>query len=272
MLQHRGKGVGAKSSETEGVVAARDETGYGIGCVAPKQTTGTPGGVAVGDEVHPPRGVLIARSPPHLHCRRAKRVHPQRGCRTRGDSRRDWHGVQSHDITTRHGCCGGGRGNIGQTHVYVPRINDTPLVTIELAPAPTIRAVRRYNQVAEAGVVERRIELVVIPAHGTDQRVDQHLLEHGAEAHHPGTHAGHVGVGQIDGASGTAHAARRTAVEVDTCNHRLSVQLAFIHQLLGITGREIQAGQSEVAGCQIHVRRVTNEDGVRAWCLPPGTA
>ena len=267
MFQYRGECVGAVGRETEGVVGVGRETCHRIGSVAPHHAAGMPRRVAVGNALYPPHGILISGTPLHLHRRRTQRVHPHGGSRTGGNSRRDRLSMQPHNVAVCQTRSGGVLSNIRQIGSRIPRLGHTPLGDIEVGARPAPWAIDRYKQVAEAVVVERSVEIIVVPTRGADHRVHQHLLEQGTEPHHGAQHIGHIRIGEIDGAARAAIAARCAAIKVYTRNHRLAVQLVSLHQLLGIAGPAVQVWQGGVVRHQIHGGRVANKNYICAWRL-----
>ena len=148
--------------------------------------------------------------------------------------------------------------NIRQIGSRIPRLGHTPLGDIVVGTRPAPWAIDRNEQVAEAVIVERSVEIIVVPPRGADHRVHQHLLEQGTEPHHAAQHIRHICIGEIDSAARASDAARRAAIKVYTRNHRLAVQLVSLHQLLGIAGPAVQVWQGGVVRHQIHGGRVAD--------------
>ena len=260
MFQHRVERICTECRETERIVRIGRKACHGIWRIAPHKTARMPCSVAVGDTLHRPRSILVSRAPFHLHGHRAQRIHPHGRCRACGHRRRHRLGMQPHYVAARIRTTHSRRSDIRHTGCRIPRLKNAPLPNIELTSIQTHRTVHCNNQVSKAVIMKRRVEIIMVPTHGTDQRVHRHLLKHRAEPYHASPHIGHVCISEINSTAWATHDARVATIEVDTRNHGLPVQFVALHQLLGIAGKTVHTRQTNVGIHEKHIGRVANKN------------
>ena len=164
--------------------------------------------------------------------------------------------MQPHDIAV-----GSGRGmhigcQICQRHIDI----SSPALDrfcIECA-THTPRRINRHYQVREAVIIERSVELVMVPTQGADKRVDAYRRKGRSERHHTIIQVRHKRISQIDGAASPADTRCLVAIKVDTCNHCRTVHLISRHQLLCVT--RTHEGVRKLSVSTHHVGRVANKD------------